>query len=53
MNPDTLHRIQVAAFWFIAIALVALDVILLWYGLKLEPYLPELIDVLEEIARSR
>ena len=53
MNPDTLHKIQVALFGGIFLAIVALDVILLWYGFKLEPYLPELLDVLEEIARSR
>ena len=49
MNPDTLHKLQVAAFVTIALALVALDVLLFVAFLELAEFLPELLKAIEAL----
>lgn len=49
MNPDTLHKLQVAAFWLIALALVSLNVLLALAMLELSEFLPELLEAIEAL----
>ena len=49
MKPDTLHTLQVAAFWLIALALVSLNVLLALAMLELSEFLPELLEAIEAL----
>ena len=49
MNPDTLHKLQVAAFWFIGLQLLALNVLLIVAFVELAAWLPELLEAITEL----
>ena len=52
MNPDTLHKLQVAAFWFIGLQLLVLNIILIVYGLEIAAWLPELLEAINDLGRA-